>query len=76
MQSSSIVRERRIGKSSLLYQLSLSGTQRTDSRYFFFYIDLQEASCHTAHGFLKNILKKLGVQGDIIKPKNSLNLNL
>jgi len=77
MQSSSIVGERRIGKSSLLYHLGQTGTQRIgDANYRFFYADLQAAHFHTAIGFFQAILTKLGVSADVIKHDNTLNRNL
>lgn len=43
LQSSSVVGERRIGKSSLLYHLAQTGARRIeDGRYRFFYLNLYE----------------------------------
>ncbi len=62
LQSSSVVGERRIGKSSLLYHLAQTGARRIeDERYRFFYLDLQDARFHTAAGFFRATLKALGV---------------
>lgn len=61
MESASIVGERRIGKSSLLYQLALTGARRIeDGQYRFFYLDMQDARFDTAAGFFRAILKVLG----------------
>lgn len=77
MESTSIVGERRIGKSSLLYQLALTGKERlAHPAYRFFYIDLQDARCHTALGFFQTVLGKLGAAADAVKEGNSLNRNL
>lgn len=77
MESTSIVGERRIGKSSLLYQLALTGKERlTNPAYRFFYIDLQNARCHTALGFFQTVLGRLGAATDVVKEGNSLNGNL
>jgi AAA+ ATPase superfamily predicted ATPase len=81
LQSSSVVGERRIGKSSLLYHLAQTGARRIeDGRYRFFYLDLQDARFHTAAGFFRATLKALGVAPDTIngaiKDEQSLNRNL
>jgi hypothetical protein len=77
MQSASVVGERRIGKSSLLYHLMQTGAARIgDENYRFLYLDLQEAALHTAPGFLKSILNKLGAPADTIKADETLNRNL
>ena len=57
MQSSSIVGERRIGKSSLLYYLTQTGPQRLGDAYRFFYLDIQDAHFHTA-GILANCFEQ------------------
>src|SRR5262252_5210507 len=60
MQSSSVVGERRIGKSSLLYHLFQAGwLSINDSAYRLFYFDLMDARCHTAAEFLRSILRGL-----------------
>jgi len=67
LQSSSVVGERRIGKSSLLYHLAQTGVQRIeDGRYRFFYLDLQDARFHTAARFFRTTLKALGIASDTI----------
>lgn len=76
MQSSSIVGERRIGKSSLLYYLTQTGPQRLGDEYRFFYLDLQDAHFHTAVGFLQTVLRKVGGTGEGITADNTLNQNL
>jgi len=73
MQSSSIVGERRIGKSSLLYHLMQTGARRLDDpSYRFLFLNLQEGQFHTVTGFLKAVLKELAVDAEAIKPGDSL----
>jgi hypothetical protein len=63
-RSSSVVGERRIGESSLLYHLAQTGARRIeDGRYRFFYLDMQDARFHTA-GFFRATLEVLGVTFD------------
>ena len=81
LQSSSVVGERRIGKSSLLYHLAQTGARRIeDGQYRFLYLDLQDARFHTAAGFFRVTLERLGVAPDTIngaiKDQQSLNRNL
>lgn len=77
MQSTSVVGEWRIGKSSLLYHLCQTGVSRLkDSTYRFCYVDLQDAHYHTAPGFLQTVLHKLETSADAVNPKESLNRNL
>ena len=77
MQSSSVVGERRIGKSSLLYHLAQTGAQRLDDlNYRFFYLDLQDAHFHTAVGFFRFTLRKLGLADGAIKDDGAFNNNL
>ena len=65
LQSSSVVGERRIGKSSLLYHLSQTGTQRIDDvSYRFVYLDFQDIRMRTAADFLRTILEKLRAKTD------------
>jgi hypothetical protein len=77
MQSTSVVGERRIGKSSLLYHLCQTGVRRlNDVSYRFCYVDLQDAHYHTALGFFQTVLDKIEASPDAVKPDNSLNRNL
>jgi uncharacterized protein len=77
MQSTSVVGERRIGKSSLLYHLCQTGVRRlNDADYRFCYVDLQDAHYHTALGFFQTVLHKLEASADALKPENSPNGNL
>lgn len=77
MQSSSIVGERRIGKSSLLYHLTQTGAQKiADSNYCFFYFDFQDARLHNADGFFQTVLVELGGSPEAIKTENTPNKNL
>lgn len=61
IQHVSVVGERRIGKSSLLYHLSQTySTQLPDNKnYRFIYLDLDNPHCHTLFGLLHHILEKL-----------------
>jgi hypothetical protein len=61
IQHVSVVGERRIGKSSLLYHLSQTYTTRlsNNGKYRFVYLDLDNPHCHTLHGLLRYILDKL-----------------
>jgi uncharacterized protein len=77
MASLSIVGERRIGKSSLLYHLYQTGWLRVDDpAYCFFYLDLQDAQFHTAAGFLRAILRELKLNADAVSEGQSLNRNM
>jgi AAA+ ATPase superfamily predicted ATPase len=77
MASLSVVGERRIGKSSLLYHLYQTGRLRIDDpAYRFFYFDLLDARFHTAAGFLRAILQRLELDADAISAGQSLNRNL
>ena len=77
MQSTSVVGERRIGKSSLLYHLCQTGVRRLkDESYRFCYLDLQDAHYHTAVGFFQAVLHKIEASADAVKPDNSANGNL
>lgn len=78
MQSTAVVGERRIGKSSLLYHLYQTGVRRldNDARFRFLYLDLQDAHYHTARGFLHTVLAPIGASVDGVKPEHPLNRNL
>lgn len=75
-QSCSIVGDRRIGKSSLLWHISQTASEILDDSYFFFYHDLQNAKYHSAFGFFRTILKDLQITTDLIKEEDTLNKNL
>lgn len=77
LQCVSIVGERRIGKSSLLYHLSQTGTaQLDDKRYHFAYCSLQDIHYQSLPGFCATILKRLGMEPDVIAPNQSAAENL
>ncbi len=76
MQSTAVVGERRIGKSSLLYHLYQTGARRLDQDARFLYLDLQDARYHTAYGFLHTVLAGIGASVDDVKPQHALNRNL
>jgi len=76
MQCSSVVGERRIGKSSLLYYIFKTYEKYIGSEFKVIYIDLQRAKTHTSAGFLSEILKKFGAESSIINENASLLKNL
>ncbi len=71
--SVSVVGERKIGKSSLLYNLYLRGNKLLDDpekkQYKFVYIDLQDIAMTTPERFVKKVLKKLDIKYDTISVK-------
>jgi uncharacterized protein len=64
--SSSIVGERRIGKSSLLYHIFLTGKERlkhyTLYNYQFVYVDMQKPRMKTVQHFIIHVLNNLGIK--------------
>lgn len=62
-QHVSVVGERRIGKSSLLYHVIQTYPQKLKhpQNYRFVFVDLDTAQCHTLPGLLQFILKGLGI---------------
>lgn len=77
MQSCSVVGERRIGKSSLLYHLFQTGKERLDDdNVRFVYIELTDASAQTVVDFLQTVLQALDLPTDSIKDDNTLTRNL
>ncbi len=68
-QSVSIVGDRRIGKSSLLYHLYLTGNERLNDlnnrKYQFLYINMHNPAMKTPELFAKHILKKLSLEFDV-----------
>ena len=74
MQSVSIVGERRIGKSSLLYHLYQTGSERLGANYRFVYGDLQDVRNHSDAGKLfTNLLKELNIP---FAPQETVQRNL
>lgn len=74
LQNTSVVGERRIGKSSLLYHLSQTGCERLDVNYRFLYVDLQDVKNYTSIPQLcTSILKELGIQ---FVPQETIQTNL
>lgn len=63
IQHVSVVGERRIGKSSLLYHISqVYPTRLADAqKYRFVYLDLDTPHCYTLLGFLRYVLEKLDI---------------
>ena len=77
MQSCSVVGERRIGKSSLLYHLHQTGVKRLgDENYRVLYIELTDASTQSVVDFLRTILDALNCPTDGIRDDNKLSRNL
>jgi hypothetical protein len=77
MQSCSVVGERRIGKSSLLYHLAQTGVARVgDENYRFLYIELTDACTQTVPDCLRTILRELNCPTDGIKDDHKLSRNL
>lgn len=77
MQSCSVVGERRIGKSSLLYHLGQTGVQRVaDDTYQFVYLDFQDIRLRTAANFIRTILAKLGAKTDGVQDGHKPGRNL
>ncbi|HMV51944.1 MAG TPA: AAA-like domain-containing protein [Blastocatellia bacterium] len=77
MQCASVVGERRIGKSSLLYHLAQTGAEQLDDRrYRFLYCSLQDAHYQTLQGFCSTILRRLNLEADAIQPNQSPNAAL
>lgn len=76
-QCVSVVGERRIGKSSLLYHISQSGAEfLDDNRCRFVYCSLQDAHYQSLTGFCATILRRLGMEDDAIQPGQSAAANL
>ena len=63
IQHVSVVGQRRIGKSSLLYHISqIYSTRLSDHKnYRFVFLDLDKPHCHTQFGLLHHILQELGL---------------
>jgi hypothetical protein len=59
MQSTSVVGLRRIGKSSLLYQLARIIPDKLGSKYIPLNIDLQDARCRTVVDFVQSVVTAL-----------------
>jgi uncharacterized protein len=61
IQHASLVGERRMGKSSLLYHVSQVYQKNLPDpqKYCFVYLDLDDPHCHTLHGLLRLILERL-----------------
>lgn len=77
MQSSSVVGERRIGKSSLLNYLTKKGVEKiADENYRFLYVDMMDARVFTANGFFRHILKELGIGDGLIRDEKTPDRNL
>jgi hypothetical protein len=73
--SVSVVGERRIGKSSLLYHLYLTGNRRLDDearkRYQFLYLDLLNPTLATLENFAQWVLESLALTFDAAQLKDN-----
>lgn len=76
LQSCDVYGKRKIGKSSLLYHISVKSRDKLGDDYRVAYIDLQDPKYHTVGGFLKYSLSELGCDSEVVIPSNSLNENL
>ncbi len=81
LQSCSVVGERRIGKSSLLYHLHQTGAARLSEElgepsYRFVYVELADAAAQTVVDFLRTVLDAVQCPTDGIKDDNKPSRNL
>lgn len=78
LQSCSIVGERRIGKSSLLYHIVQTGNGNPilGQLRFFVYLDLSNAFAQTQADLLQTFLEKMSLNPEGIQPENKPNRNL
>ena len=81
LQSCSVVGERRIGKSSLLYHLHQTGAARLseelgETSYRFVYVELADAAAQTVVDFLRTVLDAVQCPTDAIKDDNKPSRNL
>jgi uncharacterized protein len=68
LQSCSVVGERRIGKSSLLYHLHQTGAARLgDASYRFVYLELTDAAAQTVVDFLRTVLDAVQCPPEVIE---------
>lgn len=67
LQSTSVVGERCIGKSSLLTHLAQTGAAKmAEPNTCFAYLDLSNARLHTANGFFQHALSQAGFEPDAV----------
>lgn len=76
LQSTSIYGDRKIGKSSLLYNVLYNIPEELGTEYKSAYIDLRDSNYYTFYDFLKNVLLKFECDPDVIQEKNNYNRNL
>ncbi|MDX2043410.1 MAG: ATP-binding protein [Acidobacteriota bacterium] len=81
LQSCSVVGERRIGKSSLLYHLHQTGAARLseelgEAGFRFVYVELADAAAQTVVDFLRTVLDAVQCPTDGIKDDNKPSRNL
>jgi len=76
LQSTSIYGERKIGKSSLLYNVFHNIAEELGNEYKSAYIDLRDSDYHKACDFLKSVLLEFKCDPEVISEKNNYNKNL
>lgn len=76
LQSISIYGEKKIGKSSLLYNVLYNIPEELGNEYKSAYIDLRDSRYHTAYHFLKNVLLEFECDPEVILENNNYNKNL
>lgn len=76
LQSTSIYGERKIGKSSLLYNVFYNIPEELGNEYKSVYINLRGSDYHLAYYFLKNILSEFKCDPEVILENNTYNKNL
>ena len=75
-QSCSIIGEHKIGKSSLLYNIVLTGKDYLGKNFIFLYLDVASIYCQTIVSFLQKILKDLHLDSSVISDKAKPTTNL
>lgn len=76
LQSTSIYGDKKIGKSSLLYNVLYNIPKELGTEYKSAYVDLRDSNYYTFYDFLKNVLSKLECDPDVIQEKNNYTKNL
>ena len=75
-QSCSIIGEHKIGKSSLLYNIVLTGQNYLGENFIFLYLDVTSIYCQTIVNFLQKILKDLNLDSSTISDNLKTTTNL
>lgn len=71
MESTSIVGDRRVGKSSVLRYVATTGQNRLGENYRFVYLDHQHARLHDAASWVTFVLAELGADCECISKEGS-----